>query len=196
MPITFENNLPTEPFIQKIARSGMPILVTGHTGSGKTALLQQILQCTPADPQQLTFAIEDTREIQDPHRTIVRVPVPRPGQTKNPGDLTPEQAQQLVACNHPEIVIVGEIDYANAAMAHQILRDGNSRLYATICGEITHAAHQNFAERIQHTGGQGTMADLVAEIEASILTIQVSCTASGKHQIDGIHYPAGQAQAA
>ena len=138
--------------IYEAAAAGEPLLFSGPTSSGKTTLMQMLLD--EMDPRLRVLCIEDTRELEihNPNRTRMLVNKnPRPQGAAPDGSLEPRQIVDMVLRATPEAIICGEIASGNAALAQQLLGTGHGYFWTTVHAEDPRGACKAFVRQIAHT---------------------------------------------
>lgn len=115
-----------ERLIQMVRR-GANLLVSGGTSSGKTSFLNQLIPYIP--PEKRILSVEDTRELDIPHRNQKNYIVSRNETNTVIG--YPEIIDHLVR-SRPDVIIAGEVSVANAFPIVRLLNSGHSGFMATV----------------------------------------------------------------
>lgn len=123
-------------FLSIVAKCRLNILISGGPGSGKTTLMNAILQC--ADKKDRIITIEDAAELhlENPH--VVRLES-RPPNLENRGEITIRDLLKSTLRMRPDRLVVGECRGAEAFDMLQAMNTGNdgtmSTLHANTAGE-------------------------------------------------------------
>ena len=99
------------------------IIVSGGTSSGKTTLLNAL--SIFINPKERIISIEDTLELQIPHRHILRMEA-RTVNIENRGEITIEDLVKNSLRQRPDRIIVGEVRGKEAITLFTALNTGHS----------------------------------------------------------------------
>lgn len=99
------------------------IIIAGGTGSGKTTTLNTISQFIP--PNQRIITIEDTLELQIPHKHIIRTET-RPPNIEDKGEISMDLLLKNSLRQRPDKIIVGEVRSKEAITLFGALNTGHS----------------------------------------------------------------------
>jgi len=102
---------------------GMNCFVSGETASGKTTLLNAIT--TFIHPNSKIVTIEDTPELQVPHKNWIREVISTGKETEEAG-VTMFDLLKAALRQRPNMIMVGEIRGAEGAIAFQAMQTGHS----------------------------------------------------------------------
>jgi Type IV secretory pathway, VirB11 components, and related ATPases involved in archaeal flagella biosynthesis len=110
-------------YLSLVIGEGMNMFVSGETASGKTTLLNALTTFIP--PNDKIVSLEDTPELQVPHKNWIREVVQT---TKEDADSGVTMFDLLKAAlrQRPNWIIVGEIRGAEGAIAFQAMQTGHS----------------------------------------------------------------------
>ena len=116
-------------FLKKAVESGLNVIVSGGTGTGKTTLLNVISQFIPITERVVT--LEDTAELSlyQPH--VVRLES-RPPNTEGQGQVTLRDLVKNTLRMRPDRLVIGECRGAEALDLVQALNTGHDGSLATI----------------------------------------------------------------
>ncbi|KZX15514.1 putative conjugal transfer proteinc [Methanobrevibacter cuticularis] len=98
-------------------------IISGGTSSGKTTTLNALAAFI--NPRERIITIEDTLELQIPHKHIVRMET-RPGNIENKGELNMDDLVKNSLRQRPDRVIVGEVRGKEAVTLFTALNTGHS----------------------------------------------------------------------
>ncbi|WP_304124552.1 CpaF family protein [Methanosphaera cuniculi] len=110
------------------------IIIAGGTGSGKTTTLNTLTQFIP--PYERIISIEDTLEMQIPHKHIIRTET-RPPNIENKGEITMDLLLKNSLRQRPDRIIVGEVRSKEAITLFSALNTGHSGM-GTLHANSTH----------------------------------------------------------
>jgi len=107
-------------------REGMNCFVAGETASGKTTTLNAITTFVP--PNAKIISIEDTPEVQIPHKNWLREVTRSAGERKGSETSSVEMFDLLKAAlrQRPNLIIVGEIRGIEGNIAFQAMQTGHA----------------------------------------------------------------------
>ncbi|HET6398650.1 MAG TPA: type II/IV secretion system ATPase subunit, partial [Candidatus Thermoplasmatota archaeon] len=112
-----------------IVEKGNSLIFSGGTASGKTTALNAISQFIP--PQAKVVSIEDTREVNLPHKNWIRA-VTRSGSTnEGTGEIGMFELLKASLRQRPEYILVGEVRGVEATVAFQAMATGHT-VYSTM----------------------------------------------------------------
>lgn len=190
LKLSFEDyglNLEHETMITSLIEEGANILISGGTSSGKTTLMNRLLQAIPQNRRILV--LEDTRELNIPHENHVHYVVSR-----NEKNLTLDYPQMIdhLMRSRPDIILMGELSMANSYPILRLLNSGHAgfmcTLHANSCdAALSWAIPQNIAFSGHEPKG-------VKEFlyEAVDLVIQLHRNDQGKRYVGEILFPKTQ----
>ena len=163
---------------------GSSIIISGGTSSGKTTLLNLLLQHIPRHKRILT--IEDTRELDLPHRNSKAYTVPR---------------HEMGACvsyqsiidhfmrSRPDMIITGELSISNSAPILRLLNTGHKGFMCTVhANSPVLALEEAFTQNLR-LGGHSVI-DVVPFLKKTIdLVIQVDHQGQKNRRITALWAP-------
>jgi flagellar protein FlaI len=112
--------------------NGMNIFIAGESASGKTALINAVTTFIP--PNSKIITIEDTPELQVPHKNWIREVVQTTKATDENGAVTMFDLLKAALRQRPNEIIIGEIRGPEGNIAFQAMQTGHS------CMATFHAA--------------------------------------------------------
>lgn len=104
-------------------QEGMSAFVSGETASGKTTLLNAIMAFIP--PTAKIVSIEDTAEVQAPHKNWTREITRGAGKGNNSSDVGMFDLLKAALRQRPNYIIIGEIRGIEGAIAFQAIQTGH-----------------------------------------------------------------------
>ena len=134
--------------MRSFVNSGHSILISGGTSSGKTTLLNLLGQLIPLHKRILT--VEDTRELNLPHKNWKAYVVPR-NQTN--GTLTYQTIIDHFMRSRPDVVMTGEASLLNSPSILRLLNTGHKGFMCTIHANSPElAVEEAFGQNLQLGG--------------------------------------------
>jgi type IV secretion system protein VirB11 len=155
--------------LMSIIDSGMPILFSGATATGKTTFLNHILK--QIDQNARVITVEDARELKVPQKNRVHFVLSR---TEQSNGMTYARLLDLVVRMTPDVILGGEISTDNASVLWEMIGTGHTHFYTTIHAESAESAYAAFADRILHTQPAYNRTDLIKEMRGKIHVVQLS----------------------
>lgn len=109
--------------IEGLGVSSANIIIAGGTSSGKTTTLNTLSMFIP--PHERIITIEDTLELQIPHKHIIRTET-RPPNIENKGEINMDVLLKNSLRQRPDKIIVGEVRSKEAITLFTALNTGHS----------------------------------------------------------------------
>lgn len=110
-----------------LIRKGATVLISGGTSSGKTTLMNRLIQEIPLT--QRVLVVEDTRELVVPHPNHQSYVLSR--HEKAPGLDYGSMIDHLMR-SRPDVILMGELSLANAYPLIRLLNSGHAGLMTTL----------------------------------------------------------------
>lgn len=129
-------------------RLGSAILISGGTSSGKTTLLNLLVQEIPLEKRILT--IEDTRELNLPHKNWKAYTIPR---NDSATSISYKAIIDHFMRSRPDIVITGEVSIPNSFPILRLLNTGHKGFMCTIHANSPLLALEEAFEQNLRLGG-------------------------------------------
>jgi type IV secretion system protein VirB11 len=172
--------------LQSVAE-GRNILISGGTSSGKTTLLNALVQSIPEDKRVL--CVEDTREVDLPHIKNKNFYVVSRNEA-NPNVGYGEVFDHMMR-SHPQIIIAGELSIRNAYPALLLMNSGHRGFMCTMHANSARLAlDEGFFQRITLAGRAVIKRDLIEYLRSAIdLVIQCGLGPDGKRRVLEIWEP-------
>ena len=134
--------------VLSIVREGRAILISGGTSSGKTTLLNLLVQEIPLHKRILT--VEDTRELNLPHKNWKAYTIPRNDQDAN---ISYQAIIDHFMRSRPDVVITGEVSIPNSFPILRLLNTGHKGFMCTIHANGPELALEEAFEQNLRLGG-------------------------------------------
>lgn len=112
-----------------IVENGSSLIFSGGTASGKTTGLNAISQFIP--PQAKIVSIEDTREVNLPHKNWIKAVTRTGSSSEGTGEIGMFELLKASLRQRPEYIIVGEVRGIEASVAFQAMATGHT-VYSTM----------------------------------------------------------------
>ncbi len=170
--------------ILALVKSGSSILISGGTSSGKTTLLNLLLQEIP--PYKRVLTIEDTRELELPHRNWKAYTVPR---NETSSSLSYQSIIDHFMRSRPDMIITGELSISNSFPILRLLNTGHKGFMCTLhANSPTLALEEAFTQNLR-LGGHPVI-DAVSFLKKTIdLVIQVDHQGNKDRKITALWDP-------
>ncbi len=167
-----------------MVRSGLNILISGGTGSGKTTMLNMLSSFIPDDERIVT--IEDAAELrlQQPH--VVRLET-RPPNIEGLGEISQRDLFRNTLRMRPDRIVVGEIRGAEVLDLLQAMNTGHEGSMGTIHANTARDALTRLENMVGIAGLNIPVMPLRQQIVSALSAIvQVSRLTDGKRKLVGI----------
>lgn len=167
-----------------MVRSGLNILISGGTGSGKTTMLNMLSSFIPDDERIIT--IEDAAELrlQQPH--VVRLET-RPPNIEGQGEISQRDLFRNTLRMRPDRIVVGEIRGAEVLDLLQAMNTGHEGSMGTIHANTARDALTRLENMVGIAGLNIPVMPLRQQIVSALSAIvQVSRLTDGKRKLVGI----------
>ena len=115
--------------MQAIVNSGLNVLISGGTGTGKTTMLNVLSSFIPHDERIVT--IEDSAELQLQQEHVVRLET-RPPNIEGRGEITLRDLVRNALRMRPDRIVVGEVRGGEALDMMQAMNTGHDGSLTTI----------------------------------------------------------------
>lgn len=124
-------------YLSFVLEEGMNVFVIGATASGKTTTMNAITTFIPADKK--IVSIEDTPELQVPHKNWIREVTRESGREKKGSEVAMFDLLKAALRQRPDRIIIGEIRGVEGAVAFQAMQTGHgvmSTFHAASVGKL------------------------------------------------------------
>ncbi len=112
-----------------MVEQGRSLIFAGGTASGKTTALNALGQFIP--PQAKVVTIEDTREVNLPHKNWIKAVTRSGSLTEGAGEIGMFALLKAALRQRPEFILVGEVRGVEATVAFQAMATGHT-VYSTM----------------------------------------------------------------
>ncbi len=112
-----------------VVEHGHSLIMAGGTASGKTTSLNAIGQFMP--PQAKVVTIEDTREVNLPHKNWIKAVTRAGSRAEGAGEIGMFELLKAALRQRPEYILVGEVRGVEATVAFQAMATGHT-VYSTM----------------------------------------------------------------
>lgn len=178
-PATIPEDVPK--WLGDAVADGRNILISGGTSSGKTTLLNALVQFIPEARRVL--CVEDTREVDLPHIKNKNFFVVSRNEA-NPNVGYAEVFDHMMR-SHPHIIIAGELSIKNAYPSLLLMNSGHRGFMCTMhANSARMALEEGFYQRITLSGKPMIKRDLIEYLKSAIdLVIQCGVAPDGKRKV-------------
>ncbi len=122
-------DVPLLAWFWMMVENGRSLIFAGGTASGKTTALNAIGQFIP--PQAKVVTIEDTREVNLPHKNWIKAVTRSGSLTEGAGEIGMFELLKAALRQRPEFILVGEVRGVEATVAFQAMATGHT-VYSTM----------------------------------------------------------------
>ncbi len=112
-----------------VVEHGYSLILAGGTASGKTTSLNAMGQFIP--PSAKVVTIEDTREVNLPHKNWIKAVTRAGSRTEGAGEIGMFELLKAALRQRPEYILVGEVRGIEATVAFQAMATGHT-VYSTM----------------------------------------------------------------
>ena len=121
-------------YLSLVLEEGLNVFVAGETASGKTTLLNAITTFIPLGAK--VISIEDTPELQVPHKNWLREATKSTGQEDGGADVTMFDLLKAALRQRPNVIIVGEIRGVEGSVAFGAMQTGHAVMATFHAGSV------------------------------------------------------------
>jgi Flp pilus assembly CpaF family ATPase len=169
-------------------KAGNTVFVSGGTSSGKTTLLNVLVERIPEGKRVLT--VEDTRELRVPHRDRNHFTPPRHSASGAVAAVDYAKIIDHLMRSRPDIVIAGELSVANTFPSLRLLNTGHRGFMCTVHANSARLALEEAVEFNCNLAGH-RIVDLARYMRRTVdLVVQVMRVSGGRRKIVEIWEPA------
>ena len=134
--------------LSAVVKAGLPVVIVGNTGSGKSTLMAQLIAQIPHNLRLVL--IGDVQEIAPPHPNRTLLTAPRGGQMTYTHDDLLEACLRL----RPDVILVMELGLANAFQIYRLMSSGHANFITTMHSDSPETAEDDFAATVSHAARQ------------------------------------------
>jgi flagellar protein FlaI len=110
-------------YLSIVIEDGMNMFVSGETASGKTTLMNAL--CTFIEPNAKIVSIEDTAEVNVPHKNWIKEVTRKPKAGETDSGVGMFDLLRAALRQRPEFIIIGEIRGEEGLIAFQAMQTGH-----------------------------------------------------------------------
>ena len=160
--------------IFEAVRAKRPMLLSGPTSSGKTTLLNRLLD--EVNPNLRIMTVEDARElrVRNPNRVHLLIDRNALPHQETPGRLSGRSAIDALVRMTPDAILVGEISTSNASMALQLLGAGHDNFWTSIHAGDPEEARHAFASRVRESEPDRPVEEIVEVLRRRMFIVQTA----------------------
>ncbi|MFN8845559.1 MAG: CpaF family protein [Bdellovibrionales bacterium] len=161
------------------------VLIIGETGSGKTSVLNALLQLVP--PSERVISIEDSSEIHSPNEISIKL-LTRPSNEEHLKEINQQMLLQRALRLRPDRLIMGEIRGSEAKDFLMMLATGHQGCLATLHAKSPSEALIRLEMLIQMGAPQWGLPAIRRLIFLGLQNIIITKrTESGKRVLNGVY---------
>lgn len=160
---------------------GSHLIVSGATSTGKTTLLNRIIE--ELDQELRIATVEDTRELVVKQLNRFHIVLSRTEQTNNFDDA---KAIDLLTRLTPDVILCGEVSTNNAGTIYELTGSGHGSMMTTIHAEDPEQALRAFIERMKHKQGSIDEASVLQEMKRRFTVVQIVRDHGGRRRISAV----------
>jgi len=175
--------------LESAVRGRCTVLVSGPSGGGKTALLNALGLCIPADER--VVSIESTAELRLAHAQVVRL-VTQPAGRDGRGEVSARMLVRHAQRMRPDRLLVGDIRDAEAFDLLQAMSSGHEGSMATLHASTPADCLGRLELLLGSAGFQGAERALRQTIASAVdLVVQVGRLPGGRRCVTSVREIAG-----
>lgn len=171
--------------LQQAMREETHVLISGGTATGKTTLLDRMIEDLPLTRRVAT--VEDTRELRFKHPNRFHVVLPRTETTRH---FDEKAATNLLTRMTPDVIIAGELSTRNAGLILNLTGTGHGAMMTTIHAESPELAIERFTDLVTDSRSSSDPKRVAASIRGKFLIIQLKKVhGTSRRQVTEIRLP-------
>lgn len=151
--------------LRAAVRARRSIAIAGATGTGKTTLLNALLQEVPDAERVVT--IEEVREISVPGRHVVSLAA-RAGNVEGAGEITLRDLVRASLRMRPDRIVVGEVRGAEAMDALDAMATGHKGSMITVHASSPEEVPSRLADLAMHDRSAASEASLASRVSHAL----------------------------
>jgi len=170
--------------LECVVKSGLNVLISGGTGTGKTTLLNVVSGYIPEDERIVT--IEDSAELQLQQPHVLRLET-RPANIEGKGEITQRDLVKNSLRMRPDRIVVGEVRGEEAFDMLQAMNTGHDGSLTTVHANTPRDALSRIENMVTMSGANLPLAAIRTQIASAInFVIQLERQEDGKRRIISI----------
>ena len=170
--------------LEGVVKSGLNVLISGGTGTGKTTLLNVISGYIPEDERIVT--IEDSAELQLQQPHVLRLET-RPANIEGKGEITQRDLVKNSLRMRPDRIVVGEVRGEEAFDMLQAMNTGHDGSLTTVHANTPRDALSRIENMVTMSGSNLPLAAIRTQIASALdFVIQLERQEDGKRRIISI----------
>lgn len=166
--------------LKSAINGGSHLIVSGATSTGKTTLLNKIIE--ELDENLRVATVEDTRELVVRQKNRFHIVLSRTEQANNFDD---GAAIDLLTRMTPDVILCGEVSTKNANTIYELTGSGHGSMMTTIHAEDPEQALRTFIDRMKHTQNVDEKT-VFEEMKRRFTVVQIVRDHSGRRRISAI----------
>lgn len=173
-------------FLELAVKSKKNILISGATGSGKTTLSKALIRLIPEDERLLT--IEDTRELEVPHRNRVHMMYSKDGQGQ--AKVGPKQLLEAALRMRPDRILLQELRDGTAFFYLRNVNSGHPGSITTVHADSAELAFEQLTLLVKESeGGRDLERGDIRNLLRTLVDVVVQCKkVGGRFSVSEIYY--------
>ena len=170
--------------LENVVKSGLNVLISGGTGTGKTTLLNVVSGYIPEDERIVT--IEDSAELQLQQPHVLRLET-RPANIEGKGEITQRDLVKNSLRMRPDRIVVGEVRGEEAFDMLQAMNTGHDGSLTTVHANTPRDALSRIENMVTMSGANLPLAAIRTQIASALdFVIQLERQEDGKRRIISI----------
>jgi type IV secretion system protein VirB11 len=173
-------------FLRRAVETRQNILISGPTGSGKTTLAKGLIQLIP--PEERLLTIEDTRELEVPHRNVVHLLYSKDGQGL--ARVGPKQLLESALRMRPDRILLQELRDGTAFFYLRNVNSGHPGSITTIHADSASLAFEQLTLLVRESeGGRDLPRGDIRELLHLLVDVVVQMKkADGRFRMTEVYY--------
>ena len=170
--------------LESVVKSGMNVIISGGTGTGKTTMLNVISGFIPHDERIVT--IEDSAELQLQQEHVIRLET-RPANIEGKGEISQRDLVKNSLRMRPDRIILGEVRGAEAFDMLQAMNTGHDGSLTTVHANTPRDALARIENMVTMSSANLPLKAIRTQIASAIhFVIQLERQEDGKRRLVSI----------
>jgi type IV secretion system protein VirB11 len=173
-------------FLELAVKAKKNIMISGATGSGKTTLSKALIRLIPEHERLLT--IEDTRELEVPHRNRVHMMYSKDGQGQ--AKVGPKQLLEASLRMRPDRILLQELRDGTAFFYLRNVNSGHPGSITTVHADSAELAFEQLTLLVKESeGGRDLEREDIRGLLRTLVDVVVQCKkVAGRFLVTEIYY--------